>query len=143
MSPTMIAATHGEVTKSTSRTPSITASTRKLCWRVSVSWTSSSGSFTTLPLPGQTIDDRTRAFPRRPVGFENVGNRRDVPKPRFENLAIHLGDGQPRDPPGEEGLHGDLVGGAQGRRRTATPAAGLVGQGQARERVEVGCLEGQ
>src|SRR5262245_17089432 len=106
MIPTMIAATHGEATKRTTSTPSITASTKKLCWRVSVSWTSSSGSFTVLLSPGfgQAFDHGTGPLPGRPIGFENVGNGGNVPKPRFQNLAVDLGDGQPGDPPGQEGL---------------------------------------
>src|SRR5262245_41010577 len=142
---TMIAATHGEGTKSSNRTPMIRASTAKLCFRVSVIWTSSNGSFTTLLSPGfgQAIDHGARAGSRRSVGFENVGNCRDVPKPRFQDRAVHLGDGQPGDPTRQERLHGHLVGGAQGGRGAATSPAGLVGEGQARGGLEVGGLEGE
>src|SRR5262245_42748822 len=108
MIPTMIAATHGEATKSATSSPTITASTVKLCLRVSVIWTSSSGSFTTRLYPvswpasgrvtGQAFDDSTGPLACGPIGIENVGNRADVPKPRFENLLVHLCDRQPRDP---------------------------------------------
>ena len=51
------------------------------------------------------------------------------------------GDVGPPDPAGEEGVDGDLVGGAEPRRCRAAGPTGGVGQAQAAEGVEVGGLE--
>ena len=82
------------------------------------------------------------AVARPAVGLDDVlgrvGARSIMP---VENRFQNLGDRQPRDAAVEERGHRDLVGGVEPGRRRVTDAAGLVGQAQAREGVEVGRLE--
>src|SRR3546814_12779912 len=58
-----------------------------------------------------------------------------------KDLGEYVGDGRPTDPAGEEGLDRHLVGGVEGGWRQLAGAAGLVGEAEARARLEVRGLE--
>src|SRR3546814_7649004 len=65
----------------------------------------------------------------------------DAPIMPGKDLGEYVGDGRPTDPAGEEGLDRHLVGGVEGGWRQLAGAAGLVGEAEARERLEVRGLE--
>src|SRR3954467_14941507 len=101
---------------------------------------SSNGSFMRRDLSRgsvQSLDRDGGALARHPVSFENVGDVVNVPRAAIEGFGVDRGDGRPRDAAFEEGRHGDLVGPAQHRGRTTADAAGVEGEAQTREGVEV------
>ena len=83
------------------------------------------------------LHDRRRPRRGRGVGVDHVvDGRRHRRDHAGRSAASHdVGDLRPSAmPPGEEGLDGHLVGGAEPRRRRAAGPAGLVGQAEAAER---------
>ena len=89
----------------------------------------------------RSLDGDGGALARHPVSFENVGDVVNVPGAGVERLGVDGGDGRPRDPAVEEGGHRHLVGPAQHRRGAPSGPAGLEGEAEAGEGVEVGGLE--
>ena len=93
------------------------------------------------PVGSIGVGRRARAppgpLPERLRPRERSRCRRRAPRRRSSAMAVHA------DPAVEERLDRDLVGPAEHRRCPAAGPAGLVRQTQARERVEVGGLEGE
>src|SRR5690349_5461072 len=100
--------------------------------------TVSRGSFNRTSRGGSIGDGRPGALAGDPVHLQNVWDIFDVPDPHLEHLVHGLGDPQPRDLAGQEGLHGHFVGPAEGRRGAAAGPARGVGERQAGEGLEIG-----
>src|SRR5262245_39242835 len=128
ISPTMIEiVTHAEGRASTiSASPSTITTIPVIAFFVSTGSVSSvsSGSFNGTSRGGSVGDGRPGALAGHPVHLQNVWDIFDVPDPGLEHLVHGLGDPEPGNRAGEEGVDGDLVGPAEGGRCPAARPAG-------------------